>query len=306
MSAVTIEGPTTWPDIEIEAPVHLIRDPDDARPIDMLHAANLAVSIDEVGLDHPITLRVLRDEELDDDGCIWMRRRGGHRLAAHRILGRATIPAKVRSQSQAIAKIAEADENLLRRDLTPLERAQAFAERLAAWSEVHPDRVVKDDAGVKGKRGRPPKSGKLHHLTGGAPAMMGFAEETASVAGISRSTVGRALAVHRGIAAGQQPRLHGTWIAKNDAALRQLAGVADPIEQAQVIDVLLDGRTKSIPEARALAAGTVLPPKAASNTVQTAFQKAWKAATPSERAGMLDWLSVQTLPKGWAIEGAGQ
>lgn len=305
-SPITIEAPSTFPALEIEAPVHLIRDPLDARPVDQAHAANIAVSVSEVGLDHPIALRALRPEELGDDGCIWMRTRGGHRLAAFRLLGRATIPAKVRSESEEVAKIAEVDENLLRRDLTPLERAQAFADRLEAWAAVHPDRVEKTDAGVRGKRGRPKNTGKLTVFLAGRPALMGFAADTAHQAGLSLSTVERALTVYRGIAAGQQARLHGTWIARNDAALRQLAGIVEAGEQARVIDLLLEGRTKSIPEARALAAGTTLPPKTAADTVQRDFERAWKAASLTQKAGLLDWLAGQPLPKGWTVSGGDQ
>lgn len=285
---------------EIDAPIHLIRKRVDGRPIDMAHAANIAVSVEDVGLDHPVSLRLLRKDERNDDGCVWVLTRGGHRLAAFELLGRRTIPAKVRDERAEVAKMAEVDENLLRRDLTPLERAEAFAERLAAWSVVHPDRVQATDTGLRAKRGRPPKWDKLAHLTGGAPALMGFAAETASVAGISQKTVGRALGIYRSIPAGQQARLHGTWIAKNDAALRQIAGLADIVEQAAVIDLLLAGTAKTVPEAQAIAAGKPVPAKA-SKPVQNDFEKAWKSASATQRDALLHWLSGQRLPTGWTL-----
>lgn len=130
---------------------------------------------------------------------------------------------------------------------------------------------------------------------------MGFTEEAALISGISRKTVARALTVYRAISPSQQARLHGTWIAKNDAALRQLAGIGEAEEQAKVIDLLLEGRTKSVPEARALAAGHVPAPKTPSDTVQHDFERHWKAATPSQRDALLHWLAGQSLPKGWTI-----
>ncbi|WP_299174379.1 hypothetical protein [uncultured Brevundimonas sp.] len=287
---------------EIQAPLHLIREPSDARPIDADHAANLAVSMSEIGLENAVSLRLLRADELNDDGCVWMRTRGGHRCAAARLLGWSVITAKVRTEAVEIAKLAEIDENLLRRDYTPLERAQAFAERLEAWAAAHPDRVVKVNGQIGGKRGRPGKSAKIADFLNGKPALMGFAAETANQAGLSLRTVEQALTMYRGIPASQQARLHGTWIARNDAALRQLAGVGDAEEQAKVIDLMLAGRTKSVAEARALAAGVVPAAKAApSNTIQRDFEKLWKSATPSQRDGLLHWLAGQPLPKGWTM-----
>lgn len=287
---------------EVEVPPHLIRDPLDARPLDQSHIANLAVSMSEVGLENAISVRLLKQAERNEDGCIYLRTRGGHRLASARLLKWRTVRVKIRDEKVEIAKLAEIDENLLRRDYTALERAQAFAERLEAWAVAHPDRVEKVDGQARGKRGRPKNTDKLSHFLEGRPAMMGFAAETADQAGLSPRSVERALTVYRAIPAGQQARLHGTWIAKNDAALRQLATIGDADEQAKVIDLMLDGKTKSVPEARALAAGVVPAPKTTpSNTVQRDFEKTWKAATPSQRDALLHWLAGERLPHGWTI-----
>lgn len=287
---------------EVEVPPHLIRDPQDARSLDQAHVANLAVSMSEVGLENAVSVRLLKQAERNDDGCIYLRTRGGHRLAGARLLKWPTVRVKIRDEKAEIAKLAEIDENLLRRDYTPLERAQAFAERLEAWAVAHPDRVEKIDGQARAKRGRPGKSAKIADFLNGKPALMGFAADTASTAGLSLRTVEQALSMYRSIPAGQQARLHGTWIAKNDAALRQLATVGDAEEQAKVIDLMLEGRTKSVPEARALAAGVTPAPKATpSNTVQLDFEKTWKAATPSQRDALLHWLAGQRLPQGWTI-----
>lgn len=186
-----IDMPETLVVQEIQAPLHLIRDPLDARPLDAAHTANLAVSMSEVGLENAISLRLLRPEEVNQDGCVWMRTRGGHRLAAARALGWAAISAKVRDEQDEIAKLAEIDENLLRRDYTPLERAQAFAERLEAWAAAHPDRVEKVDGQARAKRGRPGKSAKIADFLNGRPPLMGFASETARRQADAQALAGR-------------------------------------------------------------------------------------------------------------------
>lgn len=283
----------------VDLKLSLIDVKDRLRPINPVGVADLIVSLSEGPLGQPILVRPV--------GGRFVLVLGAHRLEAFRQMGRVTVPAQIRPMSELEARQLEIDENIVRSGLTALERLTFFAERVEVWAARNPDKVVMDATQPIKLRGRPPKAFvKLTKVAGYVPELMGFATETARDTGLGRRSVYRAVQALAGLPAEQRDRLHGTWIAKNDAALRQIASVADRAEQAQVIDILLDGRTKSIPEARAIASGTVLPPKAASNTAQTAFQKAWKAATPSERAGMLDWLSVQPLPKGWAIEGAGQ
>lgn len=292
--------------VETQIPLKLIREPADGRPIDPAHVANLAVSMSEIGQENAISVRLLKDSERGEDGCIYMRTRGGHRRAAAELLGWKTIGAKVRNERAEIAAMAEVDENLLRRDLTPLERAQAFAERLDAWAALHPERVKLEAGAPRPKKpGRPKNSDKLSAFLNGRPPLMGFSAETASQAGLSPRTIERALAVYRAIPAGQQARLHGTWIASNDAALRQLAGIADPAEQAAAIDVLLAGQTRNVAAARAIAAGA--DPEAAVKTptrqIAAEFRKLWGKATPSQREEALHWLAGQRLPKGWTITG---
>src|ERR1700733_5741687 len=73
----------------------------------------LIASIREVGLLNPIS--VSRDRRLIS---------GLHRLAAFRALQRRTIPAVLLAVSRDEAQLREIDENLARRDLSLLERAE--------------------------------------------------------------------------------------------------------------------------------------------------------------------------------------
>lgn len=135
---------------------------------------------------------------------------------------------------------------------------------------------------------------------------MGFARDTARETGLSAISVYKAAAACSGLPEAERVRLHGTWIADNAAVLRQLATIGDDKERTQVIDVLLAGRTKNVAEARALAAGRAPVAKAPSDTVQRDFERAWKAATASQRDGLLHWLSGQPLPKGWTVLKGGE
>lgn len=275
------------------------------RNVDPATVANLQVAILEAGWHGTIVVRPLPDDEL---GPRYDLVAGAHRLAAMRALGRDKIPATIRVLSDDEALQIEIDENLVRRGLTPLERAEMVAARFAVWRRRFPERT--SDAGpvATPKVGRPPKnSAKFAEFLGGAPETMGFTAETAADVGLSKRTIEAAWTTVRGLNEVLRQRLHGTWIAKNEGVLRQLAGLGDQAEQAGVVDVLLAGDTKSVSDARAIAAGNT-PSKPAQNPVDEtvkAFRKLWGAASPSGRTAILDDLAGRSLPKGWSVREEG-
>ena len=63
---------------------------------------------------------------------------GLHRLEACKVLGWKTIPAKVLRVSDTEAQLLEVDENLIRNDLTILERAEHYLRRKQLYEELHP------------------------------------------------------------------------------------------------------------------------------------------------------------------------
>lgn len=283
----------------VELKISLIDDGARLRPVDPAAVNDLAVSIAEGGLAHPITVRPRGDRfELVV---------GAHRLAAYRQLGQTTIPAQIRALTDLEARQLEIDENLIRSGLTALDRMTFLAERIEVWAERNPDKVVLDASLPFKRRGRPPKHfAKLAKIDGYVPALMGFVDETSRDTGLAKRTVYLALQAMNALPAPVRARLQGTWMAKNDAVLRQLAGIGEAAEQAKVIDILLAGQTKNVAEARALAAGVTPRPKTASDTVQRDFEKAWKGATPGQRDALLHWLSGQPLPKGWTVTRSGE
>jgi len=273
------------------------------RPLDEAHIANLMVSFQEIGQRTAISVRPVADSDPERSAYANDLVAGGHRLEAARRLGWRVIDAVVEDEPELAARIAEVDENLIRRDLNPLERAMALAARLEAWSARYPDRiVVGEDGTLAAKRGRPKKLPHGAAIT--APPTMGFSEDAAKTAGLSKDTVERALAVYRGIPASLQDRLLGTPIASNPGVLRQLANLVDKDEQRRVADVLLDGKTKSVSDAMAIAAGNA-PSRPAQTPVDAtvkAFLKVWGDATPSGRDAILHALAGdRRLPKSWIV-----
>lgn len=285
---------TAW----VELPVGAIVMGRRKRPIEPAAVANLKVSISESGWFGSILVRPIPGEEGEQ---LYALVAGAHRLTAMRELGRSRIAATIRPLSDDEAEQIEIDENLVRRNLTPLERAEMVADRLQVWRRRFPERVADEDGAARPKRGRPGNSDKMSQFPG-VPETMGFAEGTAQELGLNRKTVNRALAV-ASLPSDLRAQLRGTWIAKNEGALRQLAALGEPVEQAAVAQLLIEGKTKNVSDARAIAAGNT-PSKARQtepDQAVKAFRAVWKAATPSARAAILHELAGLKLPAGFTV-----
>ena len=107
----------------------------------------LTESIKQHGLLHPISLTTE-----------FHLVAGWHRLEAFRRLGRVTIPAFILRQESLASNMLSIDENLVRKELTALERADLLYERKRIYEILHPDtrrggdRVISTQAERSGKR----------------------------------------------------------------------------------------------------------------------------------------------------------
>ena len=94
----------------------------------------LAKSIAARGLLHPITLR----KGASDGAYVLVA--GRHRLEAVRKLGHQTVAAVILDGADSDrAQLVEIDENLVRADLTPAERAAHQAKRKEIYERLHPE-----------------------------------------------------------------------------------------------------------------------------------------------------------------------
>ena len=86
----------------------------------------------EVGLISPIRVRKVGDDEYEVVA-------GSHRLQAAELLGWQEIVAIVSDDDDLHAELAMIDENLVRAELSPSDRAQQTARRKAIYLELHPE-----------------------------------------------------------------------------------------------------------------------------------------------------------------------
>jgi ParB family chromosome partitioning protein len=106
--------------------------------------AELAASIQSAGVVQPVVLRPVKEGR-------YQLIAGERRVAASRLIGRATVPAIVRRVSDEQAAEMTLIENLMREDLNPMEQAWAFwrlAEHFGLTQEQIAARTGKDRASI--------------------------------------------------------------------------------------------------------------------------------------------------------------
>ncbi len=173
--------------------------------------SQLTISIAAEGLQTPIIVRVSREGEEGPFVLV-----AGHgRLSAFGQLGRATIPAVVMDPG-ANELVIEIVENLRRKELTALERA----EHIEAYTRLVASRLS-SQVGTK-KRGRPKSEVSV----------------AAAELGVSRSAAHRAISIAKITReAKTEAKAHG--VADNESVLAKVAS-ADPGRQVEVLEAAVD------------------------------------------------------------------
>lgn len=116
-------------------PVSSIHVGERQRPIDQEHAEAIAASMAERGLINPITVR--RTPNAQKGATPYTLVAGGHRLTGAKINEWTEIDAMVVSADAGQAVLIEISENLIRNDLSALNRALFVAKYRETWEEVH-------------------------------------------------------------------------------------------------------------------------------------------------------------------------
>lgn len=145
------------------------------RPLITEAVDRLAQSMKEVGLIQPIVVRPVQIiSGVAQDGYQIVA--GHHRVAAARALGWEGISAIIIDSTEHLqAELVEIDENLMRAELTPAQRAAHVKRRKQIWEALHPN------------------SGTNCPSLGGR-GVTSFAAETAEVSGDSKRDVNRHIA----------------------------------------------------------------------------------------------------------------
>jgi len=211
---------------------------DRLRAVDEDHAQLLAQNIAQVGrMRQPIEVR-----QITRGTPRMILIAGGHRLRAAQILGWTEIDAFVFEATEDEARLAEIDENLVRHDLNPLDRAVFLAERKGLYEKLHPQ----TKNGAQGGRGAKKNESDT----------MSFSKDTANKCGWTDRTIQRAVFIASKLAADVRASLPGTALSKKQSELLALAKLPHS-EQRAVLAVLFaaEPKTRSVEGARKLVQG---------------------------------------------------
>lgn len=246
------------------------------RAVDEDYVALLAESIAARGLDQPIRVTVA------DEAGFHRLISGAHRLSAVLQLGLPSIPAILFDGDALQAKLMEIEENLIRRELSELDRATFLAEHKAVWEALHPHTKPGGDRRRKAKA--------QDELLNAHPLAERFSAAIARKLGISEPTVKRATRRAEHLSPLTRSRIAGTWLADNGAALDALIGPKKAerpeAEQQALLDILLaEGGPRSVAEAERRLRR--LPPPDTDALRRARLENAWEKSGRAAQTALL-------------------
>ena len=203
---------------------------DRIRPVEPAWADAIAASMEEMGQKTPIVVRPLPDGKFDLVA-------GAHRLEGAKRNGWSEILASVEALDDLQARLVEIDENLMRRELGPLDRALFLAERKRVYLELCPE--------TGHGKAKKPKKGSEEEKTQSLRLLLprSFKATVAEKIGMSERSIQLSLLIAEGLDPTLIEKLRASPIVDNQAALQALAGMSPGEQRAVVIAFAEDGCT---------------------------------------------------------------
>lgn len=188
------------------------------RPLAAEWVEVIGAAIHEVGQQEPIKVRPHKHGAFDYSLIV-----GGHRTAGAAAKGHTHIDAFVEDVNELTARMMEIDENLIRHELNPLDRAAFLSERKAVYEAMHPD-TRKGVAGGKARQGS-------------ATAMFAFADDAAEKTMLSPRTIQRAVQIYSKLSPDVRASIAGSDLAHREGDLFALSRLT-PRDQTKVIGLM--------------------------------------------------------------------
>jgi len=209
---------------------------------------------------------------------------GAHRYSAAYTLGWTEIEARVREADDLEAELLEIDENLMRRELSELDRATFLARRKEIHEQINPQ------AKHGGKRLKG-QVRKFEDLSGR------FSADVARRLNVSEQTIQRAIARFKKIAPDVRGLIAGSWLADHGAQLDALAKLDHAMQRKVAAELMRPQAAHSVAAALAYVRGD-LPAAADVDGVQLRrLNEAWRKAGAKARAEHIRFLVVQGVVK---------
>lgn len=268
------------------------------RPIDPIHVEVLGRAIMREGQATPIVVCRLPGR------AKWTLVAGAHRVCAAIKFDIELLRAEIIGADKIGRRQREVSENLWRKDLDPVDRANFVAElvRLSKLrAGIDPDATAQQVAA--GSRWQKAVDAQSKDARDTMSHVYGWTDEVADQIGLSRRTLSRDLMLHTRLAPSclAMLRMHRHPVASNATQLRALA-MHEPDQQSKIAAQLTleDKPAKSVAEAWARIAGTTKPATDPEAKRLSAFLGAFSRMSLAEKKGALAHLAGQ-LPAGFAL-----
>jgi hypothetical protein len=200
----------------------------DRRSADNAKIKELAESMEQVGLLHPVT--VTSDHTLIA---------GAQRLEAAKLLGWAEIEVKVMEFDSRTAELAMLDENLMRLELHYIERGEQLARRKLIYEELHPETKARNKQGHVNNYKSSTADSALEEIPS-------FVKSTADKTGISSRVISEEIQIANNLTPAAKEAVIASDIPKKDAL--KLARMEQEKQDA-VVAKIANGNAKNVAEA---------------------------------------------------------
>lgn len=192
------------------------------------NVSELADSIKELGLLNPITVT---------EGFRLIA--GGNRIEACKSLGWSEIPANVVKLDSLHAELAEIDENLVRNELSVLERSEQLARRKEIYEAIHPGTINPAERGGPGRGNKKTTADPAVVLIPDAvtPSTPCFVSDTAKKTGQSERSVYQDVQIAKSITGDVREAIRDTPLADRKDDLVRLARM-EPEQQKAVVEAI--------------------------------------------------------------------
>lgn len=227
------------PDHEIEIEIAAIDVVDRLRLVDRAYVEMIAASISETYLHQPIAVATTPGA-----GNRYVLVDGENRLEAFKLLGRTTIPARIRELTREEREKHEIHANLIRNELTALDRA-VFVGRLA-------DIFASEHVNVQNGGDRRSKKWREKNQLANLANWSSFSKDAARRTGLAERSIRRTRELFGKLCPEAIAAIRGTKVADNQAQLQALAAM-EPEQQKIVAGLIAANAASNIAKARIIA-----------------------------------------------------
>lgn len=245
---------------------------DRLREVDPIEAQKMALSFGERGQLEDIIIRATsagkKPYTLVD---------GATRIAGAELRGDTTIYYRVEKLNQEQARLVEIDANLMRNELTALDRAIFLAERKRIYEALYPETKHGGERGNQFIGGKSRQNEK--------DFVLAFTDDVAEQLGLGKRSVEMAVQIANNLKPETIKALRGTPEAKNASKLRALARM-EPEKQVMAVNIFKE--TKDLGDAINQAEGKNIKKAPDAELKFATLVTAWKQAPKKSRQKFVD------------------